>query len=64
MGVVWHLCVGLNVFGKAAGRKRPCRHKGTKGLPSQVRVEGEKSSPMAQAVSFQQNLIKASNTVG
>lgn len=57
------LC-GLNVFGKADGRKKPCRHKGTKGLPSQVGLEGEKTSPGAQAVSLQQNLIKASNTVG
>lgn len=33
-------------------------------MPGQVRIEGEKRSHVAQSVSFQQNLIKASNTVG
>lgn len=32
--------------------------------PARVGVEGEKRSHVAQPVSFQQNLIKASNTVG
>lgn len=30
VGIAWHLCVGSDVFGKAAGRKRPCGNKAVK----------------------------------
>lgn len=30
VGIAWHLCVGSDVFGKAAGRKRPCGNNALK----------------------------------
>lgn len=64
---LWELfgsCVLIRCLWQGSWQEKAVEKQRHQGGPSQVRMECEERSHVAQPVSFQQDLIKASNTVG